>query len=260
MPLKITREGPVVRVALDRPEVRNAFDADLIRELREAFESLGADDSVRAVALSGEGKVFCAGADAEWMRASLDLAPEENREDARRMAAMFRAVDECPKIVVGLVHGAAMGGGAGLVACCDVVIAEEDAKFAFSEVKLGIVSAVISSFVLPKIGVSQARFLLLTGSTFDAAVAREIGLVHAVVPAGGREPSFGEVRDLLLRPGPRAVAEAKALLRAVSRMGRDEAIDRCVETIARVRTSPEGQEGLRAFLEKRPPGWVSGAP
>lgn len=253
--LKLERNGPVARVLLSRPDVRNAFDAELIGRLRETFESLSKDASVRVVVLAGEGKTFCGGADVNWMKASLALSAEENREDARRMAGMYRTIDECPKLVVGLVQGAAMGGGTGLVACCDVAIAAPDAQFAFSEVKLGIVPAVISNFVLPKIGFSNARRYFLTGEIFRAPAAKEMGLVQVVTEDLAK--AFEELRPSLLAPGPNAVAEAKALLRTVARLNRDDAIAHCVSTIARVRTSAEGQEGLRAFLEKRKPSWLA---
>jgi len=250
-------------VVLSRPEVRNAFDAELILRLRDAFLELGKDSEVRLICLSGEGKVFCGGADVNWMRASLELTAEQNWEDAQRMAEMYRAVDECPKFVVGLVHGAAMGGGAGLVAACDYVVAASGTILAFSEVKLGIIPAVISSFVLPKIGAGPARFYFLTGATFDAAVARSLGLVQEIVDDWIPEeidPVIRRLRDLVLAAGPHAVAEAKTLLRAVSRLGREEALRHCVDTIARIRTSSEAQEGLRAFLEKRKPAWSTSGP
>ncbi len=253
--LIVRKEGPDARVSLDRPELRNALDAALIAGLGRAFRELGGDASVRSIVLSGEGKVFCAGADVNWMRASLGLSAEENRKDAQNLADMLRAIDECPKPVIGRVQGAAMGGGAGLVAVCDMVVAAEDAKFAFSEVRLGILPAVISGFVLPKIGAGQARRYFLTAEVFSAARAREIGLVHEVVPADRLDAAVQELAGAVRNNGPLAVAEAKALIRAVASMDREDALRRSVETIARVRTSPEGQEGLRAFLDKRPPSW-----
>ena len=253
--LIIRKEGADARVILNRPDLRNALDSALIADLEQAFRSLGKEADVRSIVLSGEGKVFCAGADVNWMRASLDLSAEENRKDAQGLADMLRAIDECPKPVIGRVQGAAMGGGAGLVAACDIVVAADDAKLAFSEVRLGILPAVISSFVLPKIGAAQARRYFLTAEVFTAARAREIGLVHEVVPAAGLDAKVKELAVAIHNNGPKAVGEAKALIRAVAGMKRDDAIRHSVETISRVRTSPEGQEGLRAFLDKRPPSW-----
>lgn len=253
--LTVRKEGPDARVSLNRPELRNALDSALIAELAQAFRDLGRDPGVRSIVLSGEGKVFCAGADVNWMRASLDLTADGNRKDAQGFADMLRAIDECPKPVIGRVQGAAMGGGAGLVAVCDIVVAADDARFAFSEVRLGILPAVISSFVLPKIGAAQARRYFLTAEVFAALRAREIGLVHEVVAADQLDARVKELAIAIHNNGPSAVAEAKALIRAVCGLKRDDALRHCVETIARVRTSAEGQEGLRAFLDKRPPSW-----
>jgi methylglutaconyl-CoA hydratase len=261
--LRLERAGPVLRVVLSRPDVRNAFDAGMIAELGSAFgevaRAAGSPDAPRAVVLAGEGKLFCAGADVNWMRASADRTEEENREDARAMAAMFRAVDECPLPVVGRVQGVAFGGGVGLAACCDVVVAAEDARFSFSEVKLGILPAVISTFALAKIGPGQARRWFLTGEVFDARRAREIGLVHEVVPAAELDGAVDAITTSLAANGPQAIREAKALIRRVAGMRRDEALEHCAATIARVRVTREAQEGLRAFLEKREPAWRSGA-
>ena len=205
--------------------------------------------------LAGEGKIFCAGADVNWMRASADASEAENSEDARRMAAMFRAIDECPVPVVGRVQGVAFGGGVGLVACCDIVVAAEDARFSFSEVRLGILPAVISTFALAKIGAGQARRWFLSAEVFPAVRAREIGLVHEVVAEMELDAAVEGVASALTANGPRALREAKALIRRVAGLERDAAIEHCAETIARVRISPEAQEGLRAFLEKREPAW-----
>ncbi|MFN2431982.1 MAG: enoyl-CoA hydratase/isomerase family protein [Gemmatimonadota bacterium] len=255
--LRVGRDGSVARVALARPEVRNAFDAAMIAELTACFGQLATDEELRTLVLAGEGKAFCAGADANWMRDSVDATEDENREDARRMAAMFRAIDECPVPLVGRVQGVAFGGGVGLAACCDVVVAAEDARFSFSEVRLGILPAVISTFSLAKIGRGQARRWFLTGEVFSAQRARELGLVHEVVPAAELDAAVDGIVATLVGNGPRAVREAKALIRHVRGLERDAAIEHCVETIARVRVSPEAQEGLRAFLEKRKPTWRS---
>jgi methylglutaconyl-CoA hydratase len=254
--LNVETAGPVARVTLDRADVRNAMDAAMIRDLAETFGLLARDADVRCVVLDGAGPAFCAGADVDWMRASLELSAEANRRDARALADALHAVDECPKPVIGRVHGAAMGGGSGLVAVCDIVVAAEDARFAFSEAKLGLVPGVISAFVAPKIGFSQARRYFVTAEVFGAARAREIGLVHEVVPAERLDASVAELAKAIANNGPRAVAEAKELLRRSQGLDRAQALDLGVDTIARLRTSPEAQEGLRAFLEKRPPGWI----
>ena len=254
--LRVERDGGLARLVLARPQVRNAFNARMIADLTAACGQLAADADLRAVVLSGEGKVFCAGADVSWMRDSAAATQAENRDDARRMAAMFRALDELPVPVVGRVQRAAFGGGVGLIACCDVIVAADDARFSFSEVKLGILPAVISTFALRKIGPGQARRWFLTGETFDAARAREIGLVHEVVAEDRLDAAVQEVVDVLLANGPRAMREAKALIRRLAGFGDPAAaVEHCAETIARVRVSPEAQEGLRAFLEKRHPAW-----
>jgi methylglutaconyl-CoA hydratase len=254
--LNVETSGPTARVTLDRADARNALDRAMIRDLVEAFGLLAKDADVRCVVLDGAGPAFCAGADVDWMRASLELSAEENRADARALAEALRAVDECPKPVIGRVHGAAMGGGSGLVAVCDLVVAAEDSRFAFSEAKLGLVPGVISAFVVPKIGLSQARRYFVTAEVFGAARAREIGLVHEVVAADRLDATVAEWAKAIANNGPRAMAEAKALLRRSQGLGRDQALELGVDTIARLRTSPEAQEGLRAFLEKRPPGWA----
>lgn len=250
------RDG-LARVALARPEVRNAFNAEVIAELTGTFERLGADDAVRAVVLAGEGSVFCGGADVNWMRASLDLSRERNLADARAMSQMFRTIDTCPKPVVGRIHGAALGGGAGLAAVCDVVVASEDATFGFTEVKLGIIPAVISPFVLAKIGASHARALFLTGERFDAGRAQRIGLVHHVVAPALLDQAVAAVADDLRGAGPSAVAAAKALIARVREADYDASLELTAQAIAHQRTTPEGQEGLRAFLERRKANWTT---
>lgn len=244
--LRVEREGPLLRIALARPERRNAFDAALIAELTGAFADVG---DVRAVLLTGDGPSFSAGADVEWMRSSVELSYEENVADALRLRAMLDAIDSCPAPVVASVQGHALGGGCGLVACCDIVVAEPGTQFAFSEVKLGIVPAVISPFALAKIGSSSARRYFVTGERFSAEVALRIGLVHEV--ADELESAVDRVVGELLSAGPEAARAAKALARAPL------SAQETAERIATHRTSAEGQEGLRAFLEKRAPGWTS---
>jgi len=245
--LRIERVGGVLRVTMARPERRNVFDASLIEELRDAFADVG---DARAVVLAGEGPSFSAGADVEWMRSSVELSYDENVADALRLRAMLDAIDGCPAPVVARVQGHALGGGCGLVACCDVAIAEPGAQFAFSEVKLGIVPAVISPFALAKVGAGAARRWFVTGERFGADVALRIGLVHEV--ADDLDAAVARVVRELLAAGPQAARTAKELARGP--LSAEEA----ARTIADRRTGAEGQEGLRAFLEKRPAAWLSG--
>jgi len=242
--LKIVRDGLVLRVTLAKPERRNAFDAALIAELTGAFADVG---DARAVLLEGEGPSFCAGADVEWQRASVDLSYDENVEDAMRLYRMLETIDACPAPVVCCVHGFALGGGSGLVACADVAIAWPDAVFGFTEVRLGIIPAVISPFVLAKIG-SSARRYFVTGERFGAETALRIGLVSEVAEDAG-ERAEGIVGDILAS-GPVATREAKRLV--LDRPTGDET----ARIAATRRSSAEGQDGLRAFLERRSPGWL----
>src|ERR671914_564969 len=213
--LRRTDEGPVATVALARPDARNALNAALIAEVTRCFEELAEDEGVRIVVLAGEGPAFCAGADVGYMRDTAGYSYQENLEDARRLAEMFRAVDELPKPVVAKVRGAAIGGGAGLVAAADLAVAEEGTRFAFSEVRLGIAPATIAPFVARKVGLSHARSLFLTGGRFEAAEARELGLVHEVAPEGELDARTEQVVSRLLQGGPAAQAAIKALLRQV---------------------------------------------
>jgi methylglutaconyl-CoA hydratase len=245
--LAVGRDGPVLRLRLTRPERRNAFDAALIAELTEAFGDVG---DARAVVLSGEGPSFCAGADVEWMRASADLSYDDNLADALRLRAMLEAIDGFPAPVVARVQGHALGGGCGLVACCDVAVAAEDAIFAFSEVKLGVVPAVISPFALARIGASAARRYFLTGERFDARTALRIGLVHELVPEDELDVAVERVVGELSSAGPEAVRAAKRLV-----LDAPLSAEETARRIAERRTTTEGQEGLRAFLERRPPSW-----
>jgi methylglutaconyl-CoA hydratase len=245
--LRTEQTGDVLRITMSRPELRNAFDAALIHGLTEVFSTVG--DDVRAVVLAGEGPSFSAGADVEWMRAAVDLSYEQNVADARRLRKMLETIDACPAPVIARVQGHALGGGCGLVACSDIAVAAPDTQFAFSEVKLGIIPAVISPFAIAKIGPSAARRYFVTGERFDAATALRIGLVHelaedldAVV-----ERLLGELRSA----GPEAARHAKKLV-----LERPDGLA-TERRIAQRRTSDEGQEGLRAFIEKRNPSWAS---
>jgi methylglutaconyl-CoA hydratase len=249
------RDGAVEHLTLNRPEVRNAFNPKLIAELAAWASALAGDRTLRAVVLAGAGKMFCAGADVAWMAETVTYTEEQNLRDARAMSSMFAAIDALPVPVIGRVHGAALGGGAGLACVCDVVVADENAIFGFTEVKLGIIPAVISPFALAKIGRSAARELFLTGARFSAARAKEIGLVHAVVPAVETDEAVGRFVQEFLSAAPAAIAAAKALIPHVWDRSREEAQAITAKAIAERRVSPEGQEGLRAFLEKRNPQW-----
>lgn len=254
--LRIEREGARARVALARPAVRNAFNAELIARLHEAFVALGADPEVGVIVLQGDGKAFCGGADVNWMRGSLDLSEDDNVRDATAMSEMLRAIDRCPKPVIARVHGAAVGGGAGLCAVADAVVADEETIFGFTETKLGLIPAVISPFVLAKIGASHARRLFLTGERFDAVRAQAIGLVHEVVHADALDGTVDAIVAELDDAGPGAIAAAKALIPLVRAASYDDSRDLTARAIAHRRTTPEAQEGLRAFLERRRATWT----
>ncbi len=246
--IRVERDAAHARVVLDRPDVRNAFNAEMIAALNDAFASLGHDASVRTIELRGDGPAFSAGADLGWMRSSLDLSEDENVADATAMAQMFRTIDRCPKPVIARVHRAAIAGGCGLCAVSDIVVAADDAVF----------PAVISPFVIAKIGVSHARALFLTAQRFDAQRALRIGLVHEVVAEAELDARVAALRDELATCGPNAVAQAKRLVAEVPRLDADGATALTTHAIASARTSEEGQEGLRAFLERRAPVWPPG--
>jgi len=259
--LTLSITPPVARITLSRPEVRNAFDDLLIGELAAAVEEVretheeAPESAPRALILTGAGETFCAGADMNWMRRSVSFSRDENEADAMRMAAMLRALDELPVPTIARVNGASLGGGMGLLACCDIAVAVDTAQFGFTEARLGIAPAVISAFVIPKIGVSAARRYFLTAELFDATVAKDLGLVHEVVPAGELDAAVERFTAALRGNGPRAVSAAKGLIREALVQSRKDTIHNAVRVIAALRASPEGQEGLGAFLEKRPPSW-----
>jgi len=252
----IERNGPLATVTLNRPEVHNAFNAQLIAELHTACTALRSEPGLRAVVLRGAGASFCAGADLHWMRESLDYTHAENLADAARLDAMFEALNELPVAVIGRVHGAALGGGVGLAACCDVVVAAEEASFGFTEARLGLLPAVIARYVMPKIGPGHARALFVTARRFSARQALALGLAHEVTPAAELDAAVERVIEAVLACGPRAVAASKALVSAVATLPPAEAREYVIGAIAAARTGAEGQEGLRAFLEKRRPAWV----
>ena len=256
--LHFHRSGPVVRLRLHRPELHNAFDADLIAALTSALASVAEDPAVRVVVLEGAGPSFSAGADLNWMRGMANATEAENRVDALALARLMRTLDELPQPTIARVHGAAFGGGVGLVACCDIAIGAPEAKFGLTESKLGLLPAVISPYVIEAIGARQARRWFATAELFDAAEAHRIGLLHAVVPADQLDAAVDRQIDLLLKAGPVASREAKVLVRRVAAESDRNRLDTDnADLIARLRVSPEGQEGLGAFLQKRKPGWVA---
>lgn len=257
--LSIADQHRVRRIALNRPEVHNAFDDVLIAELTAAIDEAGRDENVRAVVLTGEGESFSAGADLNWMRSMAQASEQQNRDDSTRLARLMRRLQFCPKPTIARVNGAAFGGGVGLIACCDIAIGVEGAKFGLTEVKLGLVPAVISPYVIAAIGLRQARRLFLTGEFFDAAAAARIGLLHEAVPREQLDEAVQRVLGFLGKAGPVAQAEAKTLALGIA--GLDEAAAERIDEenaalIAQLRVSAEGQEGLGAFLGKRAAAWV----
>lgn len=249
-------ERGVVTLTLHRPEVRNAFDSDLMQTLADAVDDLATDPDVRVLVLTGAGSVFSAGADLNWMSSLVDYTFEENVADSRRFEAMLRAVDDFPAPTVARVNGHALGGAAGLLACVDIAVAVRGSLFGFTEVRLGIAPALISAYVQPRIGTSQARRYFLTGERFDADRAKELGLVSEVCEAEDLDEVFGGVVSQLLAAGPIAQREAKQLIRQIDRLDRDDSRQLRLELIARLRVSDEGQEGMHAFFDKRRPAWV----
>ena len=249
-------ERAVATVTLNRPRVHNAFDDATIRLLTRTFDAIGRRRDVRVVVLAGQGESFCAGADLAYMRRCAGFSPAENEEDARALARLLFALDRLPQPTVARVHGPAYGGGVGLVAACDIAVAAETASFALSEVRLGLIPAVISPFVIRAIGESWSRRLILTGERFDAEAAARLGLVHEVVLAGALAERSAALATLLLQGAPDAQRRAKALVAAVSGKPIDEALaGDTAQAIAEARASEDGREGIAAFLEKRPPRW-----
>ncbi len=254
--LEATPEG-VATVVLNRPLRRNAFNAELIAALHEAFETLQGAEGVRIVFLRGAGGTFSAGADLDWMREAADRSEADNRDDAMQLARMFKSLWDIPALTVALVEGGAFGGGAGLAAACDLAVATADAKFSFSEVRLGLIAATISPYVVAAVGPRRARGLFATGKVFDAAEAEKAGLVTEVVEdAAALEAARERLAAEIMACGLEAVAESKALVDEVAYRPIGEVMEETARRIARVRVSPEGQEGVRAFLEKRKPSWA----
>jgi methylglutaconyl-CoA hydratase len=254
--LEVARDGAVLHVRLNRPEVRNAFNGTVLEELQLVFREIDLDDSLRVVVLAGNGKSFSAGADLAWMQAQAALSPEENELSAERMARMFLSIARCRKPVIGRIHGHALGGGTGLTAAVDLAFCTEDCQFGLTEAKLGIVPAAISPFVMQKIGAGRARTLFLTAERFDGREAERIGLVHRAVEEAELDGVVRNAIGELLSSGPKAVASAKELIRAVAPLSLEEAIPVTAKWIAALRATPEAREGMSAFLTKRRPSWL----
>ena len=257
-PLSIHRTGAVLRLRLERPELHNAFDAELIARLTAVLDNAAADAAVRVVVLEGSGASFSAGADLNWMRGMAAAGEDANREDSLALARLMRTLDELPKPTIARVHGAAFGGGVGLVACCDIAIGVPEARFGLTESRLGLLPAVISPYVVAAIGPRQARRWFATAEVFDATQALRIGLLHEVVDADALDAAVERQVALLLKAGPIASATAKQLVRDVALQPDRNLLDASnARLIAALRVSPEGQEGLSAFLDKRAPAWAT---
>jgi methylglutaconyl-CoA hydratase len=255
--LELQRDGHLATVILNRPEVRNAFNETTIAEITQAFRALGQDDSVRAIVLAARGPAFCAGADLNWMKKMADYTPDENRADAAQLAEMLRRIYECPKPVVAKVQGDCYAGGMGLVAACDIAVSVDEANFCLSEVKLGLIPATISPYVIKAMGENAARRYFLTAERFSAVEAKRIGFVHEVVAAAALDETVAAMVKALVTNSPNAVRQAKVLVRDVGGMPlTDSLIADTVEGIAQIRASTEGRDGVRSFLEKRKPCWL----
>jgi methylglutaconyl-CoA hydratase len=253
--LVCTRKEDTITVMLNRPDVHNAMNDVLMMEVTGCFKEISADTTVNTVILTGSGKSFCAGADLSWMKHMVNFSKEENRKDSRLLLDMYETIHSCPKPVIGRVNGAAFGGGIGLLAVCDITISTLENRFAFSEVKLGIIPAVISTFVAPRMSPANMRRLFITGERFDATIAHEVGLIDLVVPADRLDATVDACVEQVRSSGPYAVQEVKHLIRNLMEMDRQHYKEHTVEKIAELRVSPEGQEGINAFLEKRKPNW-----
>jgi methylglutaconyl-CoA hydratase len=254
--ISYTLDGPLARVTFTRPEVHNAFNDVMLREILDAFGKIAKNDDVRAVVITGEGKSFCAGADLNWMKRVVDYSYEENLNESLELAECMYRMYACPKPTIARVNGAAIGGGTGFVAVCDFAVAAETAKFSFSEVKIGVVPACISPYVITKIGEGKCREFFLTGERLKADRVLEAGLVNRVVPLKALDEAVDDCVKMLLSSGPDALKMCKQLIEKVSEMSLDSAKRYTAEVIASLRMSPEGQEGMAAFLEKRKPNWV----
>lgn len=252
-------DGPIARLILNRPEVHNAFNAEMIKELNLALREIKNRSDIRILILTGEGKSFCAGADLNWMREIIHYSFEENLQESKELAELMFQLDQLPLPTIARINGATIGGGNGFHAACDIAIASEDAVFSLSEVKIGLIPAVISPYVIRRIGLSRARQYFLTGERISAKKAEEIGLIHKSVPAAALDDEVAEVVKLLLTSGPEAIRRSKELLQKVPLMSIEEAKEYTAKVIAELRISPEGQEGMAAFLEKKKPHWAQEA-
>lgn len=251
-------ERGVMTVSLNRSDVRNAFNDELILDLQKTFEEIELNKEVRVVILRGVGQVFCAGGDLKWMKNSLNLSERDNLADTRCLVKMFDTLNRCSKPVVGLVHGAAIGGGVGLVSICDYVVASKETLFSLAEVRVGIIPACIGPFVMAKIGETHARAYFVSAERFDATRAKEIGLVHEVVQTPSELTTAAQrIIGNLLQGGPQAIAAAKKLIQGLKERDHAENLEFVAKTLAELRVTSEGQEGLKAFLEKRKPNWIS---
>lgn len=254
--IAFSKEDRITRILFNRPEVHNAFNSLMISELNDAFEKAKSDRSIRVVVLTGEGKSFCAGADIKWLREIIDFSFEQNLEESLALAEVLHRIYTLPKPTVAQVNGAAIGGGNGFLSACDIVVASEEAKFGLSEVKIGLVPAAISPYVIRRIGETKAREYFLTGKRISARKALEIGLINEVVPHSKLEEKVEEIVQSLLTSGPEAIASCKELIQKVPGMSFEEAKTYTARMIANLRISQEGQEGMAAFLEKRKPKWT----
>ena len=253
--IQTSRAEGILTITLNRPEVHNAFSEQLIADLIAGFQSIRTDEEIYAVILTGNGKSFCAGADLNWMREMVRYSKEQNIKDSEKILQLYETIATCPKPVIGRINGPAFGGGVGLVAVCDLSVCVPDAKFAFTEVKLGLIPAVISSFVAQRLSPAVMRRLFMTGERFDAQTAKAIGLVDAVVPVEELNATIQGWCNQLRTSGPKAIGEVKTLIATMVHMDPKQYQASTVETIAALRISPEGQEGMSAFLEKRKPKW-----
>jgi methylglutaconyl-CoA hydratase len=254
--VRLTRMGTVARVALDRSDVRNAFNDEMLEDLLEAFAAIRDDPGIRVVVLTGEGKCFCAGADVNWMKRVVEYSAEENYEDSLRLARMLREIYDCPKPVIGRINGPAIGGGTGLVAVCDIAVAAEDAVFGITETKLGVIPAAISPYLLKRLGERNLKECTLCGQRFTARRAAELGLVNAVAPADELDAAVAARIETILTGGPEALAASKQLIRDIAERSLDENGPYTAKLITERRMSDEGQEGMNAFLRKAKPRWV----
>ena len=253
--IMVTRKKDVFTVTLNRPEVHNAMNEKLMKELTSCFKELSRDDNSRIIILTGKGKSFCAGADLNWMKSMAKYSKKENIHDSRLLLDLYERIYTCPKMVIGRINGHAFGGGLGLIAVCDITIAVPDLKFAFSEVKLGIIPSVISTYVVRRIGLSNMRRLFITGERFNSEYAKEIGLIDCVVPEEEFDTKIWKYVEQVHSSGPNAIREVKNLVNKCQKMDVEEYKEYTVEKIAELRISEEGQEGINAFLDKRKPKW-----